>query len=69
MQIMLRCGHCTKMSVSDAQADTCLLFDNHKHEISWVCRECGKENVMPLIPPRAKPVSQQAMPRMGIAYG
>ncbi len=48
MQIVLRCGKCGKVAVSEDAADTCLEIDAKDMLIRFVCRHCKKENVIKL---------------------
>lgn len=61
MQIVLRCGKCGKTSISEDKSDTCLEIDAQEMEIRFVCRECKKENRVPLEPAS----KHQVLPRIG----
>lgn len=63
MQIVLRCGKCGKMSVSEQESDTCLEIDAKDMEIRFVCRHCKKDNAIKLEPAsKTKP-----LPSIGIS--
>jgi hypothetical protein len=62
MQIIIRCGKCQKVTVSESDADTCLEIDFCKKTIEYVCRHCKKQSVMELNS-KTKAVSQQPIPR------
>ncbi len=63
MQIVLKCGKCGKMAVSEDDADTCLEIDAKDMEIRFVCRHCKKENTI-----RLEPASKsRPLPQIGVS--
>ena len=50
MQIVLRCGKCGKIAISEEESDTCLEIDAQDMLIRFVCKICKKENVLKLEP-------------------
>ena len=69
MQIVFRCRHCTKMTTSDKESDTCLEIDALKGEISFICQLCKKTNTVKFnLAKGEKPVSNQPLPRMGVGH-
>jgi len=72
MQIVLRCKHCGKMSVSDHSSDTCLEIDAYEQEIRFVCRQegCHQPNTLKIgLSKGEKAVSRQIHPGVAFARG
>lgn len=63
MQIVLRCGKCGKMAVSEEEADTCLEIDAKDMELRFVCRHCKKENKIRL----DSASKQRPLPQIGLS--
>jgi hypothetical protein len=64
MQIVLRCGKCGKMAISEDEGDTCLEIDAKDMQIRFVCRHCKKENTISLASAsKTRPLPQIGMSR------